>query len=122
MKVLLVDDSRIMRNIIKNTLDIMNSVVYDVIEAGDGVAAFSILEKEDIDILLLDWNMPRLSGLDLIKKIRSMDRFAGLPIIMITSEAAKYNVIEAIKSGADDYLIKPVSEAKLLEKITRLTV
>ncbi|MBI9100680.1 MAG: response regulator, partial [Spirochaetaceae bacterium] len=71
----------------------------------------------DIDILLVDWNMPQLNGLDLVKKLRSHNKYVKLPIIMITSEAAKYNVIEAVKAGVNDYLIKPIGDLALLRKI-----
>ncbi len=121
MNILVVDDSRIMRNIIKNTLD--NSGKYGKIrffEAQDGITAFREITDNFIDILLLDWNMPRLNGLDLVKKLRRIEAFESLPIIMITSEAAKYNVIEALKAGVSDYVVKPVPEKKLLQKIERL--
>ena len=121
MNILVVDDSRIMRNIIKNTLD--NCGKYGKInyfEAQDGMSAFREITDNDIDLLLLDWNMPRLNGLDLVKKLRKIDAFASLPIIMITSEAAKYNVIEALKAGVSDYVVKPVPEKKLIQKIGRL--
>ena len=121
MTILVVDDSRIMRNIIKNSLA-GNKRFADVeyLEAADGIAALQFLEQQEINLLLLDWNMPRLNGLELVKKLRAEPRYDRLPIIMITSEAAKYNVIEAIKAGANDYLIKPVSERNLLEKIERV--
>jgi two-component system chemotaxis response regulator CheY len=76
--------------------------------------------KNPVDLVLLDWNMPKLNGLELVKKLRAMEQFQNLPIIMITSEAAKYNVIEAIKEGVNDYLVKPVSERGLLAKIKRV--
>ncbi len=121
MNILLVDDSRIMRNIVKNTLITQPkyaSVQY--FEAGDGGSALRIIESQPIDLLLLDWNMPGLNGLDLVKQLRGNQVFANLPIIMITSEAAKYNVIEAVKAGVNDYLVKPVSDKALLEKIERI--
>jgi two-component system chemotaxis response regulator CheY len=70
--------------------------------------------------MLLDWNMPQLNGLELVKKIRNDAKFSALPVIMITSEAAKYNVIEAVKAGVSDYLIKPVNEKSLMEKLKRV--
>jgi two-component system chemotaxis response regulator CheY len=120
MKILVVDDSRIMRNIIKNTLQYLHSKDNEYLEAADGVEALDLLLHNNIDLLLLDWNMPRLNGLDLVKKLRNMEQFVNLPIIMVTSEAAKYNVIEAIKEGVNDYLVKPVTERGLLTKIKRL--
>jgi two-component system chemotaxis response regulator CheY len=120
MKILVVDDSRIMRNIIKNTLQYLHQPDDEYLEAADGAEALEILLRNQVDLLLLDWNMPRLNGLDLVKKLRNMEKFASLPIIMITSEAAKYNVIEAIKEGVNDYLVKPVTERGLLAKIKRI--
>ena len=120
MKILVVDDSRIMRNIIKNSLKYMNQPDDEYFEASDGVEAFEILENEKIDLVLLDWNMPRLNGLDLVKKLRSTPKYEKLPIIMVTSEAAKYNVIEAVKEGVNDYLVKPVTETGLIAKIKRV--
>ncbi len=120
MKILVVDDSRIMRNIIKNTLQYMHQKEDEYLEAADGVEALEILLHNHIDLLLLDWNMPRLNGLELVKKLRNIEQFVNLPIIMVTSEAAKYNVIEAIKEGVNDYLVKPVSERGLLSKIKRI--
>ena len=123
MKILVVDDSRIMRNIIKNTLTASKKWHYvDYIEAGDGEEAFELLLKGGVDLLLLDWNMPKLNGIDLVRKLREDLRFHKLPIVMITSEAAKYSVIEAVKAGVNDYLIKPVSERSLLDKLERIGV
>jgi len=120
MRILVVDDSRIMRNIIKNTLMYLHQPDDEYLEAADGVEALDLLLKNQVDLVLLDWNMPKLNGLELVKKLRAMEQFQNLPIIMITSEAAKYNVIEAIKEGVNDYLVKPVSERGLLAKIKRV--
>lgn len=121
MTILVVDDSRIMRNIIKNSLSqIPRFSGVDYLEAGDGAEAWKVIESKQIDLLLLDWNMPLLNGIELVKRIRSDTRFKVLPIVMITSEAAKYNVIEAVKAGVNDYLVKPVTDRSLLEKIERL--
>ena len=119
MKILVVDDSRIMRNIVKNTLKGMYDMEDGFMEAADGEEAFQILESMVIDVLLLDWNMPRLNGLELVKKLRKMEQYKSLPIIMVTSEAAKYNVIEAVKAGVNDYLVKPITEKKLYNKVRR---
>ena len=117
MRILIVDDSRIMRNIVKNTLLSLKYPADVFTEAADGEEAFSILEKAEITLLLLDWNMPNLNGLELVKRLRSLEKFQNLPIIMVTSEAAKYNIIEAVKAGVTDYLVKPVNEKSLQEKI-----
>jgi two-component system, chemotaxis family, chemotaxis protein CheY len=121
MNILLVDDSRIMRNIVKNTLITHPKfAAVQYFEAGDGVTALGMIESRTIDLLLLDWNMPGINGLELVKHLRGKPEFEKLPIIMITSEAAKYNVIEAVKAGVNDYLVKPVSDKALLEKIERI--
>jgi two-component system chemotaxis response regulator CheY len=118
--VLVVDDSRIMRNIVKNTFSEMH-IPCQFVEAANGIEALQQLENQKIDLILLDWNMPELSGIDFLKKVRTMEAYKALPIIMVTSEAAKYNVIEALKNGATDYIIKPVNERIFAEKISKVT-
>ncbi|HTH14913.1 MAG TPA: response regulator [Spirochaetia bacterium] len=120
MRILIVDDSRIMRNIVKNTLKALHYPDDVFVEAPDGVQAWEVLEAQDISLLLLDWNMPNLNGLDLVKRLRANAKYQSLPIVMVTSEAAKYNVIEAVKAGVSDYLVKPVTEKGLEEKIRRV--
>ncbi|MCL2269896.1 MAG: response regulator [Treponema sp.] len=117
--ILVVDDSRIMRNTVKGVFSRLgiNSVF---IESDNGEDALAQLNMFPIDLVLLDWNMPRLSGLDFLKKVRSMDKYKNLPIIMVTSEAAKYNVIEALKAGATDYITKPINIDLFKDKITKL--
>ncbi len=119
--VLVVDDSRIMRNIVKNTFTSMN-IPCSFIEASNGKEALSRLEEQEVHLVLLDWNMPELSGLDFLKTVRSQDKHKNLPIIMVTSEAARYNVIEALKNGATDYIIKPVNEKSFKEKLSKITI
>jgi two-component system chemotaxis response regulator CheY len=118
LTVLIVDDSRIMRNTVKGMFSGM-SINCTFIEAGDGQDALEQLAMCKIDLVLLDWNMPKLSGIDFLKKVRAMEKYKTLPIIMITSESAKYNVIEALKNGATDYLTKPVSSDTFTEKLTK---
>ncbi len=117
--VLVVDDSRIMRNIVKNTFATMK-VPCAFLEAENGKEALSILEDNEIDIVFLDWNMPKLSGLDFLKAVRSVKRYESLPVVMVTSEASKYNVIEALKSGATAYLVKPVSVEKFVKTLATI--
>jgi len=120
MRILIVDDSRIMRNIVRNTLKALKYSDDVFLEAADGDQAWSVLEAEEVSLLLLDWNMPGLNGLELVKRLRATAKFQALPIIMVTSEAAKYNVIEAVKAGVSDYLVKPVNETNLEEKLRRV--
>jgi two-component system chemotaxis response regulator CheY len=115
---LVVDDSRIMRNIVKNTLGVLK-IPCQFLEAADGADALQKLLSHKIDLVLLDWNMPKLSGLDFLKKVRTMAVYKALPIVMITSESARYDVVEALKQGASDYIIKPVNEKVFIEKVSR---
>jgi len=117
--VLVVDDSRIMRNIVKNTFAVLK-IPCRFVEADNGEAALIQLLNEEIDLVLLDWNMPKLSGLDFLKKVRAMDKHKKLPIIMVTSEAAKFNVIEAHAAGVSDYIVKPINDKKFLEKLSEI--
>jgi two-component system chemotaxis response regulator CheY len=118
-RVLVVDDSRIMRNIIKNIFNDMRMPV-EFQEAANGKDALRFLRKLKIDMVLLDWNMPEINGLEFLKMVRAQKEFAKLPIIMITSESARYNVIEALKAGATDYLIKPLKERTFMEKMWKI--
>ena len=117
--ILVVDDSRIMRNIVKNHFSELN-IPCQYIEASDGEDALDKLWKNPVDLVLLDWNMPNLLGIDFLKKVRSMDMYKELPIIMVTSEAARFNVIEALKQGATDYFIKPINAKMFKDKLTKL--
>ncbi|MDR1575038.1 MAG: response regulator [Treponema sp.] len=119
--VLVVDDSRIMRNIVKNTFALMK-IPCQFVEAANGKDALMQLQNQKIDLVLLDWNMPQISGLDFLKHVRSQAEYAKLPIIMVTSEAARYNVIEALKAGATDYIVKPVNEKNFRDKILKITL
>jgi len=117
--IMIVDDSRIMRNTVKGVFTGVETVI-NFIEAKDGEEALSLLESQTVDLVLLDWNMPRLSGIEFLKQIRSMDRYKDLPIIMVTSEAAKFNVIEALKHGATDYITKPIKLDLFKSKLAKL--
>jgi two-component system chemotaxis response regulator CheY len=119
--VLVVDDSRIMRNIVKNTFSLMK-IPCQFVEAVNGQEALHQVVNHKIDLVLLDWNMPQLSGIDFLKTIRAKDEYKSLPVIMVTSEAARYNVIEALKCGATDYIIKPINEKNFREKISKITL
>ena len=118
--VMVVDDSRIMRNIVKNTFDLLK-VPVNYLEAEDGEKAMGILSANKIDLILLDWNMPNLSGIDFLKKIKSMGEYSGIPVIMVTSEAAKLNVIEAVKAGVAAYITKPINDKKFMDILSKIT-
>jgi len=113
MKIMLVDDSRTIRNIQKNVLSQLG--YGDVTEAGDGVEALSLMAEAMPDLMLVDWNMPNMDGLTLVKNVREKNK--DTPIIMVTTEAEKSRVLEAIKAGVNNYVVKPFTADKLAEKI-----
>ena len=117
--VMVVDDSRIMRNIVKNTFELLK-IPCQYIEAGDGKEALNQLANHKVDLILLDWNMPNLSGLDFLKQVRALDDYRNIPIIMVTSEAAKLNVIEAVKAGVTAYVTKPINDKLFLDKLSKI--
>jgi two-component system chemotaxis response regulator CheY len=116
LKILTVDDSSTMRRIIKNTL---NRLGYeDVVEAEHGVDALA--KMTSVELVLTDWNMPEMDGLTFVKALRSNPRYKNVPIIMVTTEAAKKEILEAIKSGVTDYIVKPFTPETLKEKIQKV--
>lgn len=116
MKLVVVDDSSTMRRIIKNTLSRLG---YDsIFEGEDGIQGWDILDKNpDIGMLITDWNMPNMNGLELVKKVRADARFKDLPIIMVTTEGGKGEVITALKAGVNNYIVKPFTPQVLKEKL-----
>ncbi|MEN4054105.1 MULTISPECIES: chemotaxis response regulator CheY [Sulfurimonas] len=116
MKLLVVDDSSTMRRIIKNTLARLG--YKDVLEGADGVEGWSQLDANpDVEMLITDWNMPEMNGLELVKKVRADERFTDLPIIMVTTEGGKAEVITALKAGVNNYIVKPFTPQVLKEKL-----
>ncbi|MBN2782394.1 MAG: response regulator [Campylobacterales bacterium] len=116
MKLLVVDDSSTMRRIIKNTLARLG--YKDVLEGGDGVEGWDALNANpDIEMLITDWNMPEMNGLELVKKVRADERFKDMPIIMVTTEGGKAEVITALKAGVNNYIVKPFTPAVLKDKL-----
>jgi two-component system, chemotaxis family, chemotaxis protein CheY len=115
MRVLLVDDSKTMRNIQKKVLAAMN--VQEFVEAGDGLEALAAMQASSgpFNLVLVDWNMPNMDGHTLVGKIREKDKTT--PLIMCTTEAEKARVVEAIKAGVNNYVIKPFTPETLLEKV-----
>lgn len=115
MKILVVDDSSTMRRIISNTLSTIGQT--DIVQAGDGLEGLAALgANPDVGLVLSDWNMPNMNGLDFLKKIRET-RGKELPVVMVTTEAEKSNVITAIKAGANNYIVKPFTPEVLQEKV-----
>ncbi|MDG5814523.1 response regulator [Chitinispirillales bacterium ANBcel5] len=116
MKVLLVDDSATMRRIQKTQITSLG--ITDIVEAGDGDDAFKKLKSAmPVDLILLDWNMPVMDGLTFLKKIRGIAEYKDVKVIMCTSESEKTRVIEALKSGANNYIVKPFTPDALKEKL-----
>lgn len=116
MKVLIVDDSRTMRNIQKGVLKKLGYT--DIIEAVDGVDALSKAQANTPDLILLDWNMPNMDGLTFLKTFRKNN--GSTVVIMVTTEAEKTRVVEAIKAGVNNYLIKPFAPESLAEIINKM--
>ncbi len=116
--VLVVDDFSTMRKIIKNSLQSMGFT--KIIEAHDGIDAFEKLQQEDVCLIVSDWNMPRMSGIDLLKKVKSDERLSKIPFIMVTAEGQKECVIEAIKNGVSNYVVKPFTTEILEQKIQQI--
>ena len=117
--VMVVDDSRIMRNIVKNTFELLKIPV-NYLEAEDGKRALDLLMNNEVNLILLDWNMPNLLGIDFLKTVRAMEQYKDLPIIMVTSEASKLNVIEAVKAGVTGYITKPINDKIFMDKISSI--
>jgi len=113
MKVLVVDESVIMRRIISNNLKMAGFT--DIVEANNGAEGLENLEG--IDLILTDWNMPVMDGLTFVKEVRKNDRHREIPIVMVTTEGAKAEVMEALKSGVNNYIVKPFTPETLIEKI-----
>jgi len=118
MKILIAEDFATMRRIIKTVL--RQAGYQQVIEAEDGVIALRKLRSDDIGLVIADWNMPNMTGLDLLKAMRSDDALKDIPFLMVTAEAKKDNIIEAIQSGASNYLVKPFTPDMLREKIDQI--
>ena len=116
MRLLVVDDSSTMRRIIRNTLERLGHT--DVVEAEHGVEAWEKLSvDESIKVVITDWNMPEMNGLDLVKKIRAEKKYEDMPIIMVTTEGGKAEVITALKAGVNNYIVKPFTPQVLKKKL-----
>lgn len=116
MKILSVDDSAIIRKIIRSGVELLN---YEMLEAADGAEALDILAESsgEVGLILLDWNMPGMDGLDFLAKIKTTEAFQHIPIMMVTTESERENIIKAIRAGAMNYLVKPFTIEELMQKI-----
>ncbi|RKY00981.1 two-component system response regulator [Candidatus Poribacteria bacterium] len=116
MRVLVVDDSLTMRRVIKNLLAKIG--ITDVVEASDGLEALEVLEQTDgIELILTDWNMPNMTGTEFVEKVRSDAKYDNIPIIMVTTNASKSDIIRAIGAGVNNYIAKPFTPETIKEKI-----
>ena len=117
MKFLVVDDYSTMRPIVKNLLHDLGYA--NVAEADDGKTALPLLDYGSFDFLITDWNMPGMPGLDLLKAVRSNDKLKKLPVLMLTAEAKREQIVEAAQAGVSGYVIKPFTAVTLKEKIDK---
>ncbi|MBM3203824.1 chemotaxis protein CheY [Candidatus Woesearchaeota archaeon] len=118
MRILIVDDFSTMRRIIKNLLRELG--FNNTIEADDGQTALPKLRTGGIDFLITDWNMPGMSGIDLLRTIRADNNLKSLPVLMVTAEAKREQIVEAAQAGVNGYVIKPFTAATLEEKINKI--
>lgn len=117
-KVLLVDDSAVMRKIIQRNIKETGLIVDEFVEAGDGNQALDkVNANEDLDLILLDWNMPNMSGIEFVKTLRSLNLSKRIPVVMVTTEGSDAKVSEAKESGADGYLTKPFTADQLRDTL-----
>lgn len=118
MKVLIVDDFATMRRIMKNILKQIGFT--NIIEADDGTTALAELQKTSVDLIISDWNMPKMTGLDLLKAVRSDANLKHLPFLMVTAEAQKQNVIDAVQAGVSNYVVKPFTAEAISDKLKKI--
>jgi two-component system chemotaxis response regulator CheY len=118
IKILIVDDFATMRRILKNILKQLG--FKNLVEADDGTTAWEVLESQEIDLIISDWNMPKMTGLELLKKVRASDQYKKSPFLMVTAEAQKQNVIEAVQAGVSNYVVKPFTAEAISDKLTKI--
>ena len=118
MNILVVDDFATMRRIVRN---ILKQLGYEnILEADDGANALEVLKREKIQFIISDWNMPQMSGIELLKTVRATEEWKDLPFLMVTAEGQKENVIEAVKHRVNNYIVKPFTPEILMEKINKI--
>ncbi len=118
IKILVVDDMSTMRRIVKSILNQLGFT--NIEEAENGKQALAKLKAEKFDFVVTDWNMPEMDGLELVKAIRSDDELKNIPVLMVTAEGKKESVIEALKAGVNNYIVKPFTPEVLKEKIEKI--
>ncbi len=118
MKILVVDDFSTMRRIIKNLLRDLGFT--NTQEADDGNTALPMLQSGNFDFLVTDWNMPGMQGIDLLKAVRADSKLKSIPVLMVTAESKREQIIEAAQAGVNGYIVKPFTAATLDEKLQKI--
>ncbi len=118
IKILIVDDFATMRRILKNILKQLGFT--NILEADDGTTALEQLKTNQFDLIISDWNMPKMTGLDLLKSVRGMNECKDIPFLMVTAEAQKQNVIEAVQAGVSNYVVKPFTAEQIADKLGKI--
>lgn len=118
LKILVVDDFSTMRRIVRNLLNELGFT--DISEADDGKTALPMLQQGSFEFVVTDWNMPGMPGIDLLKAIRADDKLKHLPVLMVTAEAQREQIIEAAKAGVSGYIVKPFTGVTLKEKLDKI--
>ena len=118
LKILVVDDFATMRRIMKNILKQLGHT--NITEADDGTTALEELKRGSFDLIISDWNMPKMTGLDLLKVVRSDPVYKDIPFLMVTAEAQKQNVIEAVQAGVSNYVVKPFTAEAIADKLSKI--
>jgi len=118
MTVLVVDDFSTMRRIVRNILRDLE--FKNILEADNGASALDVLNAQEVHLVVSDWNMPKMSGLELLKSVRSNEKTKDLPFLMVTAESQKENIVEAVKARVSNYIVKPFTAATLAEKLAKI--
>jgi len=118
MKILVVDDFATMRRIVKNILKQLG--FENICEADDGSTALDVLKSEKIGLIISDWNMPKMQGIDLLKAVRASEEWKNIPFLMVTAEGKQEQVIEAAKNKVNNYIVKPFTPETLIEKLNKI--
>lgn len=118
MRILVVDDFSTMRRIIKNILRQLG--FNNIVEADDGTSAWETLNSDKIDFVVSDWNMPQMTGIELLRKVRASEEFASMPFLMVTAEAQQENIIEAVQAKVSNYIVKPFTAETMGQKIDKI--
>ena len=117
-KILIVDDMSTMRRIVKNLLKQLGYSNFT--EADDGATALPLLQSDSFDFVVSDWNMPQMTGLELLKNIRADEKLKNIPVLMVTAEAEKEKIVDAVKAGVNNYIVKPFTADTLKEKLEKI--